>query len=130
PVGAVVRLSPGEHALLVARPGGLAQRAFELALHARSFELTEPRLRLDRPFGRPQLEHLPPPAQSFTHGTSPVDLLARHFGTSRKPWSESRISQPAAAISSRRRSASANSPRFRASTRCIASASNSGCGGS
>src|SRR5581483_2901476 len=125
-VRVLVWLAPGEHALVVARPRLLGDVALELRLDTRPLELAQPRLGLDRTLGRPQLQHLPLPAQHLPHRPPPVDLFAAHRGTSWKPSAASRTIQPAAAISSRRRSASAKSPAARAVRRCSASTTNSG----
>src|SRR5581483_4178731 len=97
-VRVLVWLAPGEHALVVARPRLLGDVALELRLDTRPLELAQPRLGLDRTLGRPQLQHLPLPAQHLPHRPPPVDLFAAHRGTSWKPSAASRTIQPAAAI--------------------------------
>src|SRR5947209_11483990 len=120
-VRVLVRLAPGEHTLMVARPGLLGDVAVELRLDARPLELAQPRLGLDRALGGPQLQHLAGPAQDLTHGPPPVDLFAAHTRYRSKPPGLSRTSQPSVAISSRKRSASAKSPAARAACRDSAS---------
>ena len=76
------RQPPGEHALVVARPGSLGELAFRL--HLEPPGLPQPGLGGEGTLGRPDLEHLPPPAQRLADGTAAVDLLPRHErGTSR-----------------------------------------------
>src|SRR5207248_8913931 len=81
-VGVAVRLTPRDHALVVTRTRGFAQLALELRVEARPIEVAQPRLGFERALGRPELEHLAPPAQRFPYRTPAVDLLADHFGTS------------------------------------------------
>ena len=59
-VGVLVGLAPREHALVVARAGGLGDVPLELHVHARLSRLAQPGLALDRALGRPELEHLAP----------------------------------------------------------------------
>ena len=80
-VRVLVGLAPGEHSLVVARAGRLGDVPLELDVHARLNRLAQPGLALDRPLGRPELEHLAPAAERLAHGPAAVDLLARHFGT-------------------------------------------------
>src|SRR5581483_3032121 len=121
-VGVAERLAPRDDALVVARPGRLAEISLELRLDARPLHIAQPALGLERVLARPQLEHLARPAQRLTHGPPAVDELAAHFGTSWKPASTSRTRQPAASISSRSLSPSAKSFAARACCRCPASA--------
>src|SRR5437588_12190724 len=75
-VGVAVRLAPGEHALVVAGAGGLRQVALELDLNPGLGRLAEPRLRLDGPLGRSELDHLASAASDpLAHRPAPLDLL-------------------------------------------------------
>src|SRR5207244_8091371 len=96
-VRVAVRLAPGDDALVVACAGCLAELALSLDLNSRSIRLLQPCLGLERALGRPELEHLSPPAQGLPDGPAAVDLLARHRRrTSWKPSETSRASHPAA----------------------------------
>ena len=111
-VGVLVRLAPREHALVVARAGGLGDVLLELHLDARLRRLAQPGLALDRALGRPELEHLALAAERLAHGPAAVDLLARHLGTSVGPSGPSWTTQPSSAIGrAARRSARQSSPR-------------------
>ena len=61
-VGVLVGLAPGEHALVIARAGGLTELALGLDLNSRAVEVGQPGLRLHGALGRPQLEHFSPAA--------------------------------------------------------------------
>src|SRR5436309_3309111 len=74
-VGVAKRLTPREDALVVARARGLRQVTLELPLHARPFDVRQPRLAPDRTLARPQLEHLTRPTQRLAHRAAPVDEL-------------------------------------------------------
>src|SRR5207244_924828 len=100
-----VGLAPREDALVVARARCFAELALGLHLNSRSIRLAEPWLGLQRALARPELQHLPRTAHRLAHRPAAVQLLACHFGTSSKPPSMSRISQPSASIAARRRSA-------------------------
>src|SRR5204862_6310861 len=126
PIGVLVPLAPRGHALLVARACRFGQLALEVGLHTRAVDFAQPRLRLLRPLGRPELEHLAAPAQRLAHRSPAVHLLARHLGTSWKPSATSRASQPAASICARSRSASSKSRAARACRRRSASSTISG----
>ena len=97
---------------MVARLRRLGQLALLLDLDALAV-LAQPRLGCERALGRPELEHATPASQSLAHGAPPVDLLAGHDrGTSWKPSSESRTSQPSASpYAALVRSAKPGSPR-------------------
>ena len=77
-IGVAERLAPRDDSLVVPRAGGLRQVPFELRLHPRPLDLTQPRLASNRPLARPQLENLAWPAQGLPHRTAAVDEIARH----------------------------------------------------
>src|SRR5207247_4695276 len=121
-VRVAVGLAEGENALMVAGSCCLGQVPLGLDLGSDpGTRLAEPWLGLERALGDPELEHPARPAQRLAHGAAAVDLLARHLGTSWKPPSTSRTSQPWASIESRRRSAHSKSRAARAASRSSAS---------
>ncbi len=78
----LVRLAPGDDALVIARSCGVVQLTLELHLHTRTIDLTQPRLNLQRSLRRPDLEHLAAASQRFAHRAAAVHLIADHLGTS------------------------------------------------
>jgi len=79
-VGITERLDQSHDSLVIAGIGPLGQLAVGLELRP---GLGEPVLRLDRPLGRPELEHLSAPAQHLADGAPAVDEIRRHCrGTS------------------------------------------------
>ena len=81
-VGVAVRLRPGEHTLMIAGAGGLADLPIRLDLEARS--LLQPRFGRDGALCRPDLEDLAPSPKRLAHRPAAVDLVSRHcLGTRR-----------------------------------------------
>ena len=76
-VGVAVRLDARDHALVVARTGELGQVALLPHPHPRSRRL-EPRLGLERPLGRQELEHLATAAQRLANGAAAVHEVGCH----------------------------------------------------
>ena len=74
-VGVAIGLDHRDEPLVVARRGPLGQVALALHLRAR---LGQPRLGLQRAFGRPHLEHRTPAAQRLTDGLAAIDEVRCH----------------------------------------------------
>ena len=67
-----------QNALVIPRLGAVGQLPVGLQPQP---DLVQPVLGLDRPLGRPDLEHLPPAAQRLAHGPPPVDEVGGQFRT-------------------------------------------------
>jgi hypothetical protein len=81
-VGIAVRLHSGDHALVIGRGHEGCEPALRFHVDPNS-AFRQPRLSLQRPLGREDLEHLARPPQRLTHGPAPVEVLRGHrFGTS------------------------------------------------
>src|SRR5207237_5821029 len=59
-VAVLVRLAPGDDALMITRFGRVVELALQFDLHARTLDVSQPRVGFDRTLRRPELEHLAP----------------------------------------------------------------------